>query len=187
MFTVLASFGIASGATAAPAAVAHVAATATTTTGKPMPVRSVTAKAAVSGFNETTMPDINIFNQNLRVVDPVCLGMSWASAYVTNCSDTDTNGMFAFITWDGGNTFEFKANNTGLCLSNFDYHTVYPATCNGGAGELWSFPTFTDANGSVYTALRNVGTGNYLATDFTLNVYLIPTPSGEAWTWWQEL
>lgn len=98
--------------------------------------------------------------------------MSYTQAYVTNCNQP--GGTFTLVSPNNGQDWLLVADNTGdvLCLTNFNFFAVYPAQCTGSSGQYWEF-----VNGGLY----NDGTGKYLATDFTLSVYLIPTESGESW------
>jgi hypothetical protein len=135
--------------------------------------RSAGAKMTATPATGFTIYGVYIEYRGLPNGNAVCLGMSYLTAYTTNCNTA--GGTFDIISPDGVK-FQLRADNTGLCLSNFNYSTVYPAQCNkDSTGQSWAFT----ADGGLY----NLGTQNYLATDFSRNVYLNATSVGP-WDWY---
>jgi hypothetical protein len=149
----------------------------------PTPAHAAAAKRADPALGEAGVARVNPADL-ARAVGPQtadCISLCYLQATnTTNCLTSDYSNTYTAHCFLGGgrwyfqglsdNTWQLRAENTGLCLSNFNYVAVFTTSCNSSsAGQHWNlyWHNTTDA-----FRVQNAGTGGYLATDYSNTVYL---------------
>jgi len=100
-----------------------------------------------------------------------CLTSDFVNTYMSRCGLNGGRWQFAEAAVNAA--WLLMAENTQLCLSNFNITAVYTTTCNpADRGQQWQLE-FTEGDTVNFV---NQGPGGYLVTDFSNTVYLAPTP-----------